>query len=85
MSNQPSPPPFQTALLAGALAGTTVDLSLFPLDTLKTRLQSADGFFAAGGFRGIYRGVHPSDARTRVVLALDAPFAPHLIDIVTAV
>lgn len=54
---EPRPPPFQTALLAGALAGTTVDLSLFPLDTLKTRLQSAQGFFAAGGFRGIYRGV----------------------------
>ncbi|KAL2016017.1 hypothetical protein VTK56DRAFT_4347 [Thermocarpiscus australiensis] len=53
----PQPPPFQTALLAGALAGTTVDLSLFPLDTLKTRLQSSQGFFAAGGFRGIYRGV----------------------------
>ncbi|KAM7220554.1 Mitochondrial carrier domain containing protein [Rhypophila decipiens] len=51
------PPPFQTALLAGALAGTTVDLSLFPLDTLKTRLQSSAGFFASGGFRGIYRGV----------------------------
>ncbi|KAK4140922.1 mitochondrial carrier domain-containing protein, partial [Dichotomopilus funicola] len=30
---------------------------LFPLDTLKTRLQSHQGFFAAGGFRGIYRGV----------------------------
>jgi solute carrier family 25 S-adenosylmethionine transporter 26 len=34
-----------------------VDLSLFPLDTLKTRLQSASGFFASGGFSGIYRGV----------------------------
>ncbi|KAL2132399.1 hypothetical protein VTI74DRAFT_3876 [Chaetomium olivicolor] len=56
-SSQPPPPPFQTALLAGALAGTTVDLSLFPLDTLKTRLQSSSGFFASGGFRGIYRGV----------------------------
>ncbi|KAK1754354.1 mitochondrial carrier domain-containing protein [Echria macrotheca] len=52
-----SNPPFQTALLAGALAGTTVDLTLFPLDTLKTRLQSSAGFFASGGFRGIYRGV----------------------------
>lgn len=50
-------PNFSTALLAGGLAGTTVDLSLYPLDTLKTRLQSAQGFFAAGGFRGIYRGV----------------------------
>lgn len=50
-------PPFTTALLAGGIAGTTVDLTLFPLDTLKTRLQSAQGFFAAGGFRGIYRGI----------------------------
>ncbi|EAQ86765.1 hypothetical protein CHGG_08018 [Chaetomium globosum CBS 148.51] len=57
MATTPAPPPFQTALLAGALAGTTVDLSLFPLDTLKTRLQSSAGFFASGGFRGIYRGV----------------------------
>jgi solute carrier family 25 S-adenosylmethionine transporter 26 len=57
MATQPPPPPFQTALLAGALAGTTVDLSHFPLDTLKTRLQSSQGFFPSGGFRGIYRGV----------------------------
>ncbi|CAH0050148.1 unnamed protein product [Clonostachys solani] len=50
-------PTFQTALLAGGLAGTTVDLSLFPLDTLKTRLQSSAGFFPSGGFSGIYRGI----------------------------
>jgi len=50
-------PHFTTALLAGALAGTTVDLSLFPLDTLKTRLQSSTGFISSGGFNGIYRGV----------------------------
>ncbi|KAI1158304.1 mitochondrial carrier [Nemania serpens] len=50
-------PPFATALLAGGIAGTTVDLSLFPLDTLKTRLQSRAGFFPSGGFRGVYRGV----------------------------
>ncbi|KAI1428385.1 mitochondrial carrier domain-containing protein [Xylaria sp. FL1777] len=50
-------PPFTTALLAGGIAGTTVDLSLFPLDTLKTRLQSRAGFFPSGGFRGVYRGV----------------------------
>ncbi|EQL01431.1 hypothetical protein G6O67_004735 [Ophiocordyceps sinensis] len=56
-SPPPAPPSFQSALLAGALAGTTVDLTLFPLDTLKTRLQSSAGFFAAGGFAGIYRGV----------------------------
>ncbi|KAG6022510.1 hypothetical protein E4U40_004575 [Claviceps sp. LM458 group G5] len=52
-----SSPSFQSALLAGALAGTTVDLSLFPLDTLKTRLQSSAGFFPSGGFSGIYRGI----------------------------
>ncbi|MDI1486495.1 MAG: S-adenosylmethionine transporter [Ramalina farinacea] len=49
--------PFTRALLAGALAGTTVDLSLYPLDTLKTRLQSSSGFTRSGGFRGIYSGV----------------------------
>jgi solute carrier family 25 S-adenosylmethionine transporter 26 len=32
-------------------------VSLFPLDTLKTRLQSREGFFASGGFRHIYRGI----------------------------
>ncbi|TFB02176.1 Putative mitochondrial carrier protein PET8 [Trichoderma ghanense] len=56
MASPPSPS-FQSALLAGALAGTTVDLSLFPLDTLKTRLQSSAGFFPSGGFSGIYRGI----------------------------
>ena len=56
MSSQ-TPPAFSTALLSGALAGTTVDLSLYPLDTLKTRLQSSSGFLASGGFSGIYRGV----------------------------
>ncbi|KAI4154242.1 MAG: hypothetical protein LQ341_000391 [Variospora aurantia] len=49
--------PFTRALLAGAIAGTTVDLSLYPIDTLKTRLQSSNGFYPSGGFRGIYAGV----------------------------
>ncbi|EWC45423.1 hypothetical protein DRE_00822 [Drechslerella stenobrocha 248] len=54
---EPSLPPFTRALAAGALAGLTVDMTLFPLDTLKTRLQSASGFLAAGGFRNLYRGI----------------------------
>ena len=45
------------ALMAGGAAGMTVDVVLFPLDTLKTRLQSSQGFIKAGGFRGIYNGL----------------------------
>uniref|UniRef100_A0A672UQC2 Mitochondrial S-adenosylmethionine carrier protein n=1 Tax=Strigops habroptila TaxID=2489341 RepID=A0A672UQC2_STRHB len=49
------------ALAAGGIAGVCVDLILFPLDTVKTRLQSPQGFRKAGGFHGIYAGV-PSTA-----------------------
>lgn len=49
--------PFLDALIAGGIAGTTVDLSLHPIDTIKTRHQSSKGFIAAGGFRGVYKGV----------------------------
>jgi len=48
---------FAQALVAGGLAGTSVDVALFPLDTLKTRLQSSAGFLKSGGFSGIYRGI----------------------------
>uniref|UniRef100_A0AC35TUV0 S-adenosylmethionine mitochondrial carrier protein n=1 Tax=Rhabditophanes sp. KR3021 TaxID=114890 RepID=A0AC35TUV0_9BILA len=44
-------------LVCGAAAGFTVDLSLFPIDTIKTRLQSEKGFIASGGFKNIYKGV----------------------------
>ncbi|EIN13006.1 mitochondrial carrier [Punctularia strigosozonata HHB-11173 SS5] len=42
---------------AGGAAGTAVDLLFFPIDTIKTRLQSSQGFVRAGGFKGIYKGV----------------------------
>jgi solute carrier family 25 (mitochondrial S-adenosylmethionine transporter), member 26 len=45
------------AAVAGAVAGLAVDVSLFPIDTVKTRLQAAGGFFANGGWRGIYKGI----------------------------
>ncbi|GAB1599153.1 S-adenosylmethionine mitochondrial carrier protein [Argonauta hians] len=45
------------SLLAGGAAGTSVDVLLFPLDTMRTRLQSQKGFQASGGFRGIYSGL----------------------------
>ncbi|XP_050671672.1 S-adenosylmethionine mitochondrial carrier protein homolog, partial [Leptidea sinapis] len=44
-------------VIAGAVAGLSVDVALYPLDTLKTRLQSQQGFYKAGGFRGVYRGL----------------------------
>ncbi|XP_025191367.1 S-adenosylmethionine mitochondrial carrier protein-like [Melanaphis sacchari] len=51
---------YSTSLIAGAVAGTVVDVALFPLDTLKTRLQSQYGFVQSGGFRGIYKGLTPT-------------------------
>lgn len=57
MSDQPTP--YTVALLSGGIAGLVVDVSLYPLDTVKTRLQSKDGFMRSGGFRGIYRGLGP--------------------------
>ncbi|KIP06836.1 hypothetical protein PHLGIDRAFT_128022 [Phlebiopsis gigantea 11061_1 CR5-6] len=48
---------FYHSLSAGGLAGASVDLLFFPIDTVKTRLQSAQGFFQAGGFNGIYKGL----------------------------
>ncbi|KAI9631428.1 hypothetical protein KEM48_014403 [Puccinia striiformis f. sp. tritici PST-130] len=44
-------------MMAGAMAGTTVDLFFYPIDTLKTRLQSRQGFMASGGFKGVYKGL----------------------------
>ncbi|KAG9098443.1 S-adenosylmethionine transporter [Ceratobasidium sp. UAMH 11750] len=57
MGPQHTQPSFTQALLAGGLAGTSVDLLFFPIDTIKTRLQSSQGFIKAGGFKGVYKGV----------------------------
>ncbi|XP_015788063.1 S-adenosylmethionine mitochondrial carrier protein [Tetranychus urticae] len=48
---------FFSSLVAGAIAGMSVDLALFPLDTVKTRLQSQFGFQNSGGFKQLYRGL----------------------------
>ncbi|XP_014600248.1 PREDICTED: S-adenosylmethionine mitochondrial carrier protein-like isoform X2 [Polistes canadensis] len=48
-----------TSIFAGASAGICVDTILFPIDTIKTRLQSQHGFLQSGGFKGLYRGLYP--------------------------
>lgn len=54
--------PFLAALVSGGIAGTSVDVALFPLDTIKTRLQSPNGFIKAGGFKGVYKGLSAAAA-----------------------
>ena len=56
------PPSTHTHTQAGGIAGTTVDVILFPLDTIMTRLQSSKGFWAVGGFNKIYAGIAPAAA-----------------------
>ena len=84
-----APTPFARALCAGGAAGFAVDVSLFPIDTVKTRLQAPQGFLKAGGFTGIYRGLGAAAAgsvpgaalffsvyeTTRHVLGADSVFA----------
>ncbi|KAI9513266.1 S-adenosylmethionine transporter [Russula earlei] len=50
-------PTFGQSLIAGGVAGTSVDLLFYPIDSIKTRLQAEHGFYKAGGFRGIYNGI----------------------------
>jgi len=50
-------PPFELAVLAGGCASAVVDIIIFPLDSIKTRLQAPQGFAAAGGYRGLFSGV----------------------------
>ncbi|KAJ9112108.1 hypothetical protein QFC20_002288 [Naganishia adeliensis] len=57
MDKQQGGPTFLQALGAGAISGLSVDFLFFPIDTIKTRQQSPQGFWKAGGFKGVYRGV----------------------------
>ncbi|KAJ5997515.1 Mitochondrial substrate/solute carrier [Penicillium canescens] len=70
MAQQPDGEPFVSSLwtrslISGAIAGLTVDCSLYPLDTIKTRLQKARDPLAPAAtrlslhqtIRGIYAGL----------------------------
>jgi len=66
------------AAAAGAFAGVAVDVSLFPIDTLKTRIQAPGGFFANGGWRGIYKGIGSVSAGS-APSGFDSVFNHHLM------
>lgn len=51
--------PAHIALISGAFSGFGVDIGLFPLDTIKTRLQSEAGFIKSGGFSRLWSGIGP--------------------------
>jgi solute carrier family 25 S-adenosylmethionine transporter 26 len=57
-------------LASGALAGLSVDMVLFPLDTIKTRMQSKQGLRAAGGFGKLFAGVASAAAGSAPTAAL---------------
>uniref|UniRef100_A0A7G3AYV5 Putative s-adenosylmethionine carrier n=1 Tax=Lutzomyia longipalpis TaxID=7200 RepID=A0A7G3AYV5_LUTLO len=61
---------FFTSLLGGGVAGTVVDVVLFPVDTIKTRLQSERGFWKSGGLSKIYKGFLPAAAGSAPCAAL---------------
>ena len=58
-ANKPARDPVWVSLVAGGVAGTFTDISLFPLDTVKTRLQSG-GTSSSQIFRGLYQGLGPA-------------------------
>ena len=62
MSDSKKEPSFLISLISGGIAGTTVDVALYPLDTIKTRLQAPQGFLKAGGFSGVYKGLSAAAA-----------------------
>lgn len=50
-------PSLTSAAIGGGMAGTAVDLFFYPIDTIKTRIQSKAGFISSGGFKNVYRGI----------------------------
>lgn len=51
------PRPWYDPFVGGAVAGLTVDVALFPIDTVKTRMQAKGGLWANGGLKGLYSGI----------------------------
>jgi solute carrier family 25 S-adenosylmethionine transporter 26 len=53
--------PLWIPLVAGGIAGTFTDIALFPIDTIKTRLQSTSRTPGMQSLvRGVYQGIGPA-------------------------
>jgi len=61
------PTPLWIPLVAGGVAGTFTDIALFPIDTIKTRLQSGG---VTASFRGLYQGIGPAAVASAPAAAL---------------
>ena len=49
---------FVTSLVAGSSAGLVADVTLYPLDTIKTRMQGKEGLRLLG-FNNLFKGIGP--------------------------
>ena len=50
---------FVTSLVAGGSAGLVADVTMYPMDTIKTRLQGKEGLRLLGGFNNLFKGIGP--------------------------
>jgi len=75
-----------TYLVSGGFAGLACDITMYPVDTIKTRLQSSVGFVKSGGFNSIFRGLGsvalgsvPNNATFFLAYESSKQFLPKLI------
>ncbi|KAF2269086.1 mitochondrial carrier [Lojkania enalia] len=73
VTGQPGQLSLSAVMVAGAAAGVAMWIPVFPIDTIKSRLQSAEGrptisgtikgIHASGGFKAFFPGIGPAMAR----------------------
>jgi solute carrier family 25 carnitine/acylcarnitine transporter 20/29 len=83
VTGQPGPLSISAVMVAGGAAGIAMWIPVFPIDTIKSRLQSAEGrptisgtikgIHASGGLKAFFPGIGP--AMARAVPANAATFA----------
>ncbi|KAL1595258.1 carnitine transporter [Paraconiothyrium brasiliense] len=73
VTGQPGQLSLSAVMVAGGAAGIAMWIPVFPIDTIKSRLQSAEGrptiggtirgIYAAGGYKAFFPGIGPAMAR----------------------